>query len=106
MSPPESACPDANQLTRFLAVTDEPAARAELERHIDRCAACRRLVAGLAEELASTDGGPLATPAEVPGQTALAPIVPGRLRRGTPVGRFLVLKCIGVGGMGIVYEAY
>src|SRR5690242_14045590 len=99
---PEDLCPAANELALFVGGAAAPAKRAALERHIDQCPACRRLVAGLAAALPSADTS-VATPA---GADVDTPVVLGRLRKGAQVGRFAVLECIGVGGMGVVYEAY
>src|SRR5262249_15479287 len=49
--------------------------------HLDDCAGCRSLVAELVAD-------------------------EERTKSGAQVGRFLILRCLGAGGMGLVYAAY
>ncbi len=62
--------------------------------HIDGCAECRRLVAGVVRGI------------EVSGVHHLDdPGAPAPLVSGTRIGRYVVSKCIGAGAMGVVYIA-
>jgi serine/threonine protein kinase len=65
---------------------------ASVDEHLDSCQTCRRLVV----ELARTSIGA--------GTSARDDAAP--LPRGAPLGRFVVLDVLGVGGMGVVYAAY
>ncbi len=83
----EATCLEESVLLEFI---DGDLAAGEAERvnaHLATCAECRALVAELVRGLhPSSDAGPL--------------------RRGTSLGRYLVLDCVGAGGMGVVYNAY
>jgi serine/threonine protein kinase len=88
------SCPGDDQISRFIEgrLTSDDADR--IQAHLDRCAACRTLVAGAAElprtRSTSSDSNP-----------------PLRLARPEFRGtsRFRVIRRIGAGGMGVVYEA-
>ncbi|MCP4467663.1 MAG: serine/threonine protein kinase [Halieaceae bacterium] len=71
----------------------------ELEAHIDECTECRRLAAMIARL------GLVGSEAESGGDTAAA-LDPEFLGVGTTLGRYVVRGAIGVGGMGVVLEAY
>lgn len=73
-----------------------PSSRAELERHIDQCDRCRSLVATVVK--VSVDPGEDPTAEEETGAVSLP--------RGTNLGRYVLLDCIGRGGMAVVYAAY
>ncbi len=64
-------------------------------RHVARCRDCESFLAELARVEISASMTRESKPA-----------VDGELRRGTIVGRFLVLGRLGAGGMGVVYAAY
>jgi eukaryotic-like serine/threonine-protein kinase len=85
-------CPKETELVRFVARKGEPAELAALEQHIDVCVDCRVIVAELAR---------LRTPPADCGSDADLPLL-----RGACVGRYLIVRLVGVGAMGAVYEAY
>src|SRR5690606_39118204 len=83
-----------------------------IELHLDACGDCARIVADLARIFSggephdsAPETGEVTRP-ELPTDA----IAPDReipvLRAGTIVGRYRVLECVGVGGMGVVYGAY
>ncbi len=84
-----SSCPDEEQLLSFAdgGLPFEEAAR--MSAHVAGCPECRGVLAGVARQTT-----PEAAPASAP------------LKRGMPLGRYVVLDCIGSGGMGAVYSAY
>ncbi len=73
-----------------------PSSRARLERHIDQCDRCRSLVATVVK--VSVDPGEDPSAEEEAGAVSLP--------RGTNLGRYVLLDCIGRGGMAVVYGAY
>jgi len=72
-----------------------PSSRARLERHIDHCDRCRSLLATVVK--VSVDPGENSVEEEA-GAVSLP--------RGTNLGRYVLLDCIGRGGMAVVYGAY
>ncbi len=120
---PPGDCPEANALAAFAegapAEGGPGAEREPLERHISSCAECRALVVALARGSAAgaAPAEPLrefdaitalpgaATPP--PGARGPVPGDRGPASEGFPrtVGDYTVLRSIGSGGMGVVYEA-
>jgi eukaryotic-like serine/threonine-protein kinase len=68
--------------------------RMRVEEHASRCASCREVLSSLARE-----GTPVAPGAEPP-----RPL--GLIEPGTRVGRYVIARKIGAGGVGMVYAAH
>jgi len=96
ISPQSSPCPDENELVMSLHGLLSPSSRARLENHIDQCDRCRSLVATVVK--VSVDPGEDPPAEEEAGAVSLP--------RGTNLGRYVLLDCIGRGGMAVVYAAY
>ena len=85
------ACAGTNTVAALLAGAIDAAAARRLEAHLDRCASCRRVVAELGRGLSAIGAAP--------GAGGALPQI------GERVGRYELVRVIGVGGMGVVYEA-
>ncbi|HEX8703027.1 MAG TPA: serine/threonine-protein kinase [Myxococcaceae bacterium] len=100
-------CPDENTLVAFthrLLGADE---RPLVESHLRGCSECRQVIALLAE--AQPSPGAEASSEEDPsvGSGEPLPPLPERmLSPGMQLGRYILLRPLGVGGMGVVYAAY
>ena len=92
------ACLDEDTVLAFVDGALEPNARADAERHLARCASCADLVA----TTAGADPARLSFDRSAGGHAA----ADGGLTRGATVGRYVILKLVGRGGMGEVYAAY
>jgi len=88
-------CPDEADVLEFVEGRLASADTERMRTHVDGCAACRELVASLADVCLETAGDP----AEGHG-------APEHLLRGALIGRYTVLAREGAGGMGAVHSAY
>jgi anti-sigma factor RsiW len=89
-------CLNEDTLLEFLQHQLPSQERAEVERHLDTCAECRRWLAEVAADGPVPPAAPEQSSPEDP--TALAP--------GSSVGHFIVLEQVGAGAMGRVYAAH
>ncbi len=90
-------CPSEEVFTSLLAGELDPDARRALDLHLDRCAACTQLIIDLAEFSSPLEGE---QPEKL--EPSKQPTTPS-LQIGE---RYTIMRMIGRGGMGSVYEAF
>lgn len=99
---PLADCPSENLLTELMEGRLSASQRAQLHGHLDACSACRALLSDLAKAevdvSAATDRLADAVTASVPEPSTERAVSGGR--------RFELLRKLGQGGMGVVYEAF
>jgi tetratricopeptide (TPR) repeat protein len=99
------ACLDENTVVAFFQSSRAAGVEERVNAHAAECEACRKLLAGFAAmspvdaspPLLSTTPGPKSD--DRPSMEALLP-------PGARLGRYVVLSLLGMGGLGVVYEAY
>ncbi len=110
------ACPDENVLGEFARGGMPTEQRADVETHLDACETCCEVVSELTRIFASAFGAD-DEPAEPSVDDMESTVGEGprrstdwggdlRLPEGAKLGRYVVLRAIGAGAMGIVYSAY
>lgn len=106
----ESRCIDENTASRLVQGLLSEEERAGVERHLDSCPTCSRVMAEVARIFHG--GGPsslavAATVAVVPsGLTHLSPAPGPAPDVGAEVGRYRIERVLAAGGMGVVYVAF
>ncbi|WP_426745010.1 tetratricopeptide repeat protein [Myxococcus faecalis] len=90
----EGTCPDEAELADLVQGLVSGDALASLERHLDGCGLCRRVVVVLAGGEARAESVAASADAGMP-----------RLERGARVGHYEVLEHVGLGAMGVVFAA-
>lgn len=97
------SCPDENRLAAFVHHGLEAAERRAVEEHVAHCDVCCQTVAILAE---APRHAPSEVPLDVSGSgVGAAGTAPHTFRPGQEVGRYRVIREVGAGAMGVVYEA-
>ena len=95
----EGQCLDADAVARFVEGDFDVEQCREIEAHLDRCEACRTWVSAVAfTEGVSSLEEPQAPPTIFPDEDVA--------RAGVTVGRYVLLRRLGAGGMGVVAKAY
>ncbi|MCR9162526.1 MAG: tetratricopeptide repeat protein [Nannocystaceae bacterium] len=108
-------CPDENALDAFALGELQAGERAQMEAHLDQCPMCSEVVAELTKIFAGSLGEGVDEPLQ--SASALDSTEHGAtdpeerstelpLPQGAKLGRYVVLKAVGAGAMGVVYAAY
>ena len=105
-------CLDDDTLAAYLRRDLAPDERAAAEAHLTECERCRQLVAEIAwlstaeaEQARPDPVDPPAGDVVAPTRTA-EPTSDARIHIGTTIGRYVVLRELGIGGFGVVLLAY
>jgi tRNA A-37 threonylcarbamoyl transferase component Bud32/tetratricopeptide (TPR) repeat protein len=102
-------CPSDDEIAGYVEHRLDETAVRDVERHLDTCDACRSVVRGVARAFLVDDN---ATNARTLGDDTIEDAPPtlddpvdGPLVAGAKIARYVVIRELGRGGMGVVYEA-
>lgn len=88
-------CPDDGELAQFVERALPEPRRADVERHLEGCDACRDVVLVLVEAFAERES--------IPQSDVDRSVLPSK---GSTLGRYVIIDWIGAGAMGAVYAAF
>ena len=103
-------CPDEEQISTYVEHGLDGEEREAIERHLDGCQSCARVVADMVRIYCKDPTGPSLASSGSLTRTEGGKVEnrndPELLPPGALVGRYRALECVGIGGMGVVYSAY
>jgi tetratricopeptide (TPR) repeat protein/predicted Ser/Thr protein kinase len=107
------SCPSEELLLAFAEGRCPDAERAGVERHLADCDACCSIVAVIVEDRGPPGDGIGSSSGSDPARCSVSADTLGRspasipaMTRGEQIGRYVLLECVGRGGMGVVWSAY